>query len=49
MMVHLRETQDAEGWLEKMTELVKKRADMSRTDNFSAIAVRIGALDADQR
>jgi serine/threonine protein phosphatase PrpC len=41
MVTHLRETTDAKSWLEKMLPLVEARADMSRTDNFSAIAVRV--------
>lgn len=41
MMTILKETDDAEGWLDKMKKLVEGRADMKRTDNFSAIAVRI--------
>lgn len=36
-----RETDNAKQWIEAMTELVISRADMSHTDNYSAICVRI--------
>jgi serine/threonine protein phosphatase PrpC len=41
MISLLKETSDAKSWIDRMRELVEGRADMSCTDNFSAIAVRI--------
>lgn len=36
-----RENKSCSGWLEDMTALVEKRADMTMTDNYSAICVRV--------
>lgn len=41
MQQTLRETDNAQAWLDAMEQYVIKRADMTRTDNYSAIAVRI--------
>ena len=41
MMQLLRDTQDAQEWLLAMEKLVLERADMTSTDNYSAICVKI--------
>lgn len=41
MMELYRNTYSAKEWLAAMTELVVKRADMTKTDNYSAICVRV--------
>lgn len=41
MMELYRNTNSAREWLDAMTELVIKRADMTKADNYSAICVRV--------
>ena len=41
MMGLLRSTASAEDWLRSMEQLVRERADMTSTDNYSAICVKI--------
>lgn len=41
MMQYLASSSTSEEWLANMEILVRQRADMSKTDNYSAIAVRI--------
>lgn len=41
MLALYRNTDSAEGWLAAMCRLVESRADMTRTDNYSAICVRV--------
>ncbi|MBE5954512.1 MAG: serine/threonine-protein phosphatase [Lachnospiraceae bacterium] len=41
MMGLLKTTDSAEGWLRAMEQLVLERADMTSTDNYSAICVKI--------
>ena len=41
MMELLRNTQSIDEWLRAMEELVLQRADMTRTDNYSAICVKL--------
>ncbi len=41
MQQTLRETKTAQAWLEAMEQYVLERADMTRTDNYSAIAVKV--------
>ncbi len=41
MMELLKTTHSAQGWLEAMEKLVLERADMTSTDNYSAICVKI--------
>ncbi len=40
MLTLYRSTDSAEGWLAAMRNLLESRADMTRTDNYSAICVR---------
>lgn len=41
MMHLLRETDSAEAWMREMEKLVRERADLTQTDNYSAICVKI--------
>lgn len=41
MLLALQSTATAQEWLARMTALVEQRADMTRTDNYSAICVRV--------
>ncbi len=41
MMALLNSTASAEEWLRAMEQLVRERADMTKTDNYSAICVKI--------
>lgn len=41
MLAALGETVSAQAWLEEMEKFVWKRADMTKTDNYSAIVVRV--------
>jgi serine/threonine protein phosphatase PrpC len=41
MLALLAETQSAEEWIARMELIIKDRADMSRIDNYSAIAVKL--------
>ncbi|MGN0389943.1 MAG: PP2C family protein-serine/threonine phosphatase [Wujia sp.] len=41
MQKTLRDTKTAQAWLDAMEQYVLTRADMTRTDNYSAIAVRV--------
>lgn len=41
MMQYLNTTSSAEDWVSRMELLVRERADMKKTDNYSAIAVKI--------
>lgn len=41
MLATLKETASAQAWLEAMEKFVLERADMTKTDNYSAIVVRV--------
>ncbi len=41
MLATLKETSSAQAWLDAMEKYVLKRADMTKTDNYSAIVVRV--------
>lgn len=41
MLMLYRNTDSAESWLAEMRSLVESRADMTKTDNYSAICVRV--------
>lgn len=41
MLAILQKTQTAQAWILEMEKLVCERADMTKTDNYSAIAIRI--------